>query len=84
MSDKFVEWDNSRRRRKFVTQSEYDWVQACEEAERKMIESEQELLKKGKKVPKRKDNYLPPSTNSKYGRSNRTTTGNGFFVDVVG
>ena len=25
-----------------------------------MLESEQEYIKKGKKVPKRKDNYLPP------------------------
>lgn len=58
--DKFIEWDDSRRRRKFVTPTEQIWIKSCEEAERVLLEQEAEFIKKGKKAPKRKDDYLPP------------------------
>ena len=57
---KWADWDNSRRRRKMIGKTEDDWQKKCAEVEENYKKTEAELLSKGKKVPKRPDNYLPP------------------------
>jgi hydrocephalus-inducing protein len=60
---KWVDWDNSRRKRKMISKTEDDWLRKCAEIEENFKKTEAELLSKGKKVPKRPDNYLPPKPN---------------------
>jgi hydrocephalus-inducing protein len=57
--EKWNDWDNGRKKRKMITATEFNWLEACQAAEEKIKAEEQELLRKGKKVPKRPENYLP-------------------------
>lgn len=56
---KWVDWDSSRRKRKMITKTEDDWIKKVNEIEEQYRKTEAELASKGKKIPKRPDNYLP-------------------------
>ena len=56
---KWIDWDNSRRKRKMITKTEDDWIKKCQEVEDTYKKNEAELALKGKKIPKRPENYLP-------------------------
>lgn len=57
--DKFIEWDDGRQRRRQVTATEYNWVMKCREEEERYRVDEIELTKKGKKMTKKKEDYMP-------------------------
>lgn len=56
----YLDWDNSMTIRKFVTKSEFDWLERKKEEEKKKREEEAEAAKKGakkdtKKAPKKEE-----------------------------
>lgn len=58
-SDKFLEWDDSRLRRRQVTATEYNWIMDCRKAEETFRLEEAEMIKKGKKMTKKKEDSVP-------------------------
>ena len=60
LKGKFKEWDDGRLRKRMTTPTEYNWIMKCREAEATFAAEEAEFAKKGKKHPKKKEDFIPP------------------------